>query len=237
MAESDGPAARIFESTLLFSSKEGDNVKECSVSVNCLDSVTVGEELVRDLDVFVQTMDGISDGGFLRGEVGELGDDWVELAWLKAKGYYSISAFVANRLEVALRLAWLSCHNGKKRGAKLKEKVGTANISANLFWRKKACLDWWQSLDDETRRRSFATAMGKSAKNLVFLGNFIACHGCEIIVHGPSMPNIVYDLLQMVARHYNGKKNEMNSCFSFWKILSFSCVVERLFHWLLEIYF
>lgn len=136
--------------------------------------MTVGEELVRDFDLFVETMDGISNGGFLRGEVEELGEDWVESRWLKAKGYYSISAFVANRLEVALRLAWLSCNNGKRRGVKLKEKVGIANVSANLFWRKKGCLDWWHSLDDETRQKAFAAVMGKSAKSLVFFGNFLA---------------------------------------------------------------
>ncbi|KAK4760217.1 hypothetical protein SAY87_023348 [Trapa incisa] len=179
VAESDGPEARLFESILLFSSKEGDNVKECSVSVGCLDSLTVGEELVGNFDLFVETMDGISNGGFLRGEVGELGDDWVELPWLKEKG-----------LEVALRLAWMSCNNGKKRGVRLKEKICTANVSANLFWRKKACLDWWQSLDGETRSRSFTMVMGKSAKKLVLLGNFLASIGFGI-VNDPSMPNIL----------------------------------------------
>ncbi|PKI51817.1 hypothetical protein CRG98_027790 [Punica granatum] len=166
VAESDAPSRLIFESARLFSSNEGDNVKECSVSLNCLDSVTVGEELVRDFDLFVETMDGVSKGEFLRGEVAELGEDWVELGWLKAKGYYSISAFVANRLEVALRLAWLSCNSGKKRGVKLKEKVGMASASANVFWRKKGCLNWWRNLDDETRRKVSAAVMGKSAKNL-----------------------------------------------------------------------
>ncbi|OWM80173.1 hypothetical protein CDL15_Pgr019337 [Punica granatum] len=167
VAESDAPSRLIFESARLFSSNEGDNVKECSVSLNCLDSVTVGEELVRDFDLFVETMDGVSKGEFLRGEVAELGEDWVELGWLKAKGYYSISAFVANRLEVALRLAWLSCNSGKKRGVKLKEKVGMASASANVFWRKKGCLNWWRNLDDETRRKVSAAVMGKSAKNLI----------------------------------------------------------------------
>jgi hypothetical protein len=64
----------------------------------------------------VGAMDEISNGGFLRGDQSKLGSDWVELEWLKEKGYYSIEAFVANRLEVALRLAWLNCNGVRKEG-------------------------------------------------------------------------------------------------------------------------
>ncbi|PQM37288.1 uncharacterized protein Pyn_36362 [Prunus yedoensis var. nudiflora] len=62
-----------------------------------------------------------------------------------------MEAFVANRLEVALRLAWLSCSNGKKRGVKLKEKMSAAGLAANVYWRKKGCVDSWGNLDLATR--------------------------------------------------------------------------------------
>ncbi|RVW97196.1 hypothetical protein CK203_029956 [Vitis vinifera] len=104
---------------------------------------------------------------FQRGEESGLGSDWVELEWLKAKGYYSIESFVANRLEVALRLAWFNCgNNGKKRGVKLKEKVNVAGIAANVFWRKKGCIDWWQNLDCAMRRKMIIVVLGKAAKSL-----------------------------------------------------------------------
>jgi hypothetical protein len=97
VAESNESERRVFESTRLFSSREGEKIEECSCSVNCLDSVTMSEEFVDNVDRFVETMDRVSNGGFLRGEESELGGDWVELDWLKAKGYYSIEAFFSDQ--------------------------------------------------------------------------------------------------------------------------------------------
>ena len=123
---------------------------------------------MEDLEKFVETMDEVSNGGFLRGEESELGSDWVELEWLKAKGYYTMEAFVVNRLEVALRLAWLNCNNGRKRGVKLKEKASVAaGVAANVYWRKRGCVDWWRNLDATARRKILTVVLGKSAKSLV----------------------------------------------------------------------
>ncbi|GAV62042.1 NTP_transf_2 domain-containing protein/PAP_assoc domain-containing protein [Cephalotus follicularis] len=165
-AESNESERLIFDSTRLFWSREGERIEECSCSIRCLDSATFSGEFVENVDRFVETMDRVSNGGFLRGEESELGSDWVELEWLKAKGYYSVEAFVANRLEVALRLAWLNCNNGKKRGVKLKEKVSASGVMANVFWRKKGCADWWVNMDAETKRKVLVTAVGKAAKSL-----------------------------------------------------------------------
>ncbi|KAM1140447.1 hypothetical protein ACFX19_041219 [Malus domestica] len=167
VAESNELERRVFESTRLFSSREGEKVEECSCSVRDIDTVTVSEDLVENLDGFVEAMDEISNGGFLRGEESDLGSDWVELKWLKDKGYYSMEAFVANRLEVALRLAWLNCSNGKKRGVKLKEKMTAVCLAANVYWRKKGCVDWWENLDAATRRNVLTSVLGKAAKPLI----------------------------------------------------------------------
>ncbi|XP_038682245.1 uncharacterized protein LOC119982767 isoform X2 [Tripterygium wilfordii] len=166
VAESNESERLIFESTWLFGSREGEKIEECSCSINCLDSVTVSEDFIENVDHFVAAMDKVSNGRFLRGQESELGSDWVELEWLKDKGYYSLEDFVASRLEVALRLAWLSCSGGKKRGVKLKEKVIAAGVAANVFWRKKGCVDWWRKLDLETRRKLSTVALGKAAKFL-----------------------------------------------------------------------
>ncbi|KAE8038672.1 hypothetical protein FH972_011153 [Carpinus fangiana] len=157
----------IFDSTWLFSSVEGEDVTACSCSIESVDAVTVNEELVEDLERFVGATDGISNGRFLRGDESELGLDWVELEWLKAKRYYSLEAFVVNRLEVALRLAWLNCNGGRRRGVKLKKKASVAGVVANVYWRKKGCVDWWANLDATTRRKVLTVALGKSAKALI----------------------------------------------------------------------
>ncbi|XWS45887.1 hypothetical protein CRYUN_Cryun14cG0017600 [Craigia yunnanensis] len=166
VAESNESERRVFESVRLFGSREGEKIDECSCSVSSLDSMTVTEELVENVDRFVETMDKVSNGAFLRGEESELGSDWIELEWLKSKGYYSIEAFVLNRLEVALRLAWLNCNSGKRRGVKLKEKVNATGVAANVYWRKKGCVDWWVNLGDATRRKILTAILGKAAKSL-----------------------------------------------------------------------
>ncbi|XP_030966510.1 uncharacterized protein LOC115987155 isoform X5 [Quercus lobata] len=167
VAESNRSERLVSESVRLFSSTEGESVGQCSCSVRSLDTATVSEEFVEDLERFVETMDEVSNGGFLRGEESKLGSDWVELEWLKAKGYYTMEAFVVNRLEVALRLAWLNCNNGRKRGVKLKEKASTAaGVAANVYWRKRGCVDWWRNLDATARRKILTVVLGKSAKSL-----------------------------------------------------------------------
>ncbi|XP_022757001.1 uncharacterized protein LOC111304585 isoform X4 [Durio zibethinus] len=167
VSEANESEQRVFESVRLFGSREGEKINDCSCSVSSLDSITVTEGLVENVDRFVETMDKVSNGAFLRGEENELGSDWVELEWLKSKGYYSVEGFVVNRLEVALRLAWLNCNNGKRRGVKLKEKVKAAGVAANVYWRKKGCVDWWVNLGDATRSKVLTTILGKAAKSLI----------------------------------------------------------------------
>ncbi|XP_027335017.1 uncharacterized protein LOC113849355 [Abrus precatorius] len=166
-AESDASGRLLFNSARLFESREGEEVAACSCSPRGLDAVVLAEGLVEDVDRFVDTMDRISNGGFLRGDESDLGEDWVELHWLKSKGYYSVEAFLANRIEVSMRLAWLNSSGGRKRGVKLKEKLNAAGVAANVFWRKKGCVDWWGNLDAVTRRKVFSTTIMKAAKPLI----------------------------------------------------------------------
>ncbi|XP_022144393.1 uncharacterized protein LOC111014060 isoform X2 [Momordica charantia] len=167
VSESSESERTIFESTRLFGSREGDKLEECACSLNNMDSITVSEEFVANVDKFVETMDVVSNGGFLRGEGGDLASDWAELNWLKAKGYYSVEAFLANKLEVTLRLSWMNLNHGKKRSVKYKEKASAIGMATNVFWRKKGCVDWWDKLDDSTREKILTAIMGKSAKNLI----------------------------------------------------------------------
>ncbi|KAJ0803286.1 hypothetical protein HanPI659440_Chr03g0138141 [Helianthus annuus] len=168
------PEKRIRESLQLFDSKEGENFGHFgnlgTGCCGCLDSVTVSCEFVENVEAFVEMMDGVSNGEFLRGEEGVLmgSVDWVELNWLKVKGYYSVEAFVANRLELALRLAWLQVNVGKKRGVKLKEKsvCAAAGVAANVYWRKIGCVEWWMKLDDRLKKKFLRIVLGKAARLL-----------------------------------------------------------------------
>ncbi|KGN56351.1 uncharacterized protein LOC101221970 isoform X3 [Cucumis sativus] len=166
VSQSNESQRMIFESTRLFGSREGDKLEECSCSLKNIDSITVSEEFVSNVDKFVEAMDGVSNGAFLRGEGGDLASNWAELNWLKAKGYYSMEAFVANKLEVALRLSWMNLNNGKKRSVKFKEKATATGMATNVFWRKKGCVDWWDKLDYSSRKNILTAILGKSAKNL-----------------------------------------------------------------------
>ncbi|XP_051129424.1 uncharacterized protein LOC127250278 isoform X2 [Andrographis paniculata] len=161
-SESDPAERAIRESMQLFSSMEGERERARGV-----DSVCVGEGLVEDVDKFVEVMDRITNEEFLRGgEEAAMAAEWAELGWLKAKGYYSLEEFMVNRLEIALRLAWLSGNSGKKRGVKLKERVSAAGVAANLFWRKKGCVDWWEKLDGSVKKKVYCTYLAKAARTL-----------------------------------------------------------------------
>ncbi|XP_025887463.1 uncharacterized protein [Solanum lycopersicum] len=167
VAESNESERRVRQSVRIFNSKEGEGENGVSGLLDFVDALTVSEEFVGNVDTFVNAMDGVTNRKFLRGEESGLSSEWVELGWLKEKGYYSIEAFVANRLEVALRLAWLNHNNGKKRGVKLKDKVNSVGVGANAFWRKKGCVDWWGKLDEATRVKILRNGLGKAAKSLI----------------------------------------------------------------------
>ncbi|XP_073118855.1 uncharacterized protein [Henckelia pumila] len=157
----------IRDSVELFSSGEGAGSEKTSGFLP-IDAMTVSEELVADVSKFLQIVDEVAGGGFLSGgEEGEIAEEWVELGWLKGKGYYSLEEFVVNKMEVALRLGWMSCNSGKKRGLRLKERLNAAGIAANLFWRKKRCVDWWEKLDCSLKKKVLCAYFGKAAKSLV----------------------------------------------------------------------
>lgn len=168
----DNEAERILmQSIRFFSSTEGEFLSpECTR----LDSLTVAEDLVKDADRFLAVMDAISNCDFLRSAKSPPSAcKWEELPWLKAKGYYSLAAFVANKLELSLRLSWLHSH-GKKRSSRMNSMANShevhkngrdlAGIASNVFWRKKACVDWWSKVNETTRAEAFKLAVAKVAK-------------------------------------------------------------------------
>ncbi|EPS65873.1 hypothetical protein M569_08904, partial [Genlisea aurea] len=166
ISEFDSSKLKIRHSLQFFCSKEGELGRKGN-SFPYLDVMSVTDCLVKDANDFVEVMDKITNGEFLRAcDEADIAGDWVELKWLKAKGYYTMEEFVANRLEVALRLAFLNCNSGKKKGVKLKEKLSMAGVAANLFWRKKGCVDWWEKLDVTSKRNVYNVFLGKASSSL-----------------------------------------------------------------------
>ncbi|XP_057250564.1 uncharacterized protein LOC104905346 isoform X2 [Beta vulgaris subsp. vulgaris] len=167
LAASNESTHLLRSSLLLFSSYESVTTSDAA----SLDTVSFKEGFVDDFPRFVETMDRVSDSGFLNGSTrdwAELGNEWAELGWLKDKGYYGLEEFVANRVEVALRLAWVnSGGGGKKRGVKLKEKArNVVGLGVNVYWRKKGCVDWWERLDHRMKRSVFRMVLCRVAKSL-----------------------------------------------------------------------
>ncbi|KAG0515553.1 hypothetical protein BDA96_10G288500 [Sorghum bicolor] len=155
----------LFANILLFPSSPA--------SSRCPDAITVAEAFLADLDGFVAAMDEISGGRFLCCGEGEVDlavlacQDFPELPWLNDKGYYVIEEFLANRLEIALRMSWAAAGGGGVGGRKavrigkgVKEKAG---LAANAFWREKGYVDWWMRLEPRMRARIIGAFFGKGA--------------------------------------------------------------------------
>lgn len=155
---------------------------------------------------FAEVMDAISGGRFLTGEenIGTgKAEKWPELAWLKDKGYYSLESYIANRLEIALRISWREANRGgggrKGKGGKgVKDKavVVTSGMAANVFWRKKGCLDWWTKLDQKDRQKVLDVFVGKASTTVVSFILLLALlqimpTNCKEMVEVPLAVNIL----------------------------------------------
>uniref|UniRef100_A0A453SZ41 Uncharacterized protein n=1 Tax=Aegilops tauschii subsp. strangulata TaxID=200361 RepID=A0A453SZ41_AEGTS len=144
------------------------------------DAITLAEPLLADLDAFVAAMDEICGGAFLRAGDGEVdlaalaSEEFPELPWLKAKGYYVIEEFVANWVEIALRMSWAAAAAGGGAGGKKAVRVGRcvkekAGLASTAFWREKGYVDWWMRLEPRVRARITGAFFGKSAKAICLI--------------------------------------------------------------------
>ncbi|XP_015694239.1 uncharacterized protein LOC102706205 isoform X2 [Oryza brachyantha] len=124
-------------------------------------------------------MDEISGGKFLCCGDGEVdltalaAEEFPELPWLQAKGYYVVEEFVGNWVEIALRMSWAAAAAGGggggagrkavRVGKGVKEKAG---LAANAFWRGKGYVDWWMRLEPRVRARIMGAFFGKGTTAL-----------------------------------------------------------------------
>lgn len=104
---------------------------------------------------------------------------------LQVQGYYSVAAFIANKLEISI---W-SCYNfsiGTKRSSKNSwssktneslrsnripgrciDVLESAALAQSLQCRKRGCVDWWDRVGSDVREKSVRSALVAATKTEV----------------------------------------------------------------------
>eukprot|EP00250_Pteridium_aquilinum_P001393 c11592_g1_i1 orf=3-1946(-) len=151
------------------------SVEAADASLNWLDTVCISEDLLSNPDQFFTTMDAITYGEFLSSvPAGHQDSSWEELPWLKSMGYYSMSAFVANKVELAMWSGWLydeGIHRPPKSLSKELRKTGLIvkghknDVSVmTVCKRYKDFKDWWLTLGEAARSNMLKLAVARAAK-------------------------------------------------------------------------
>ncbi|MCO5609800.1 hypothetical protein L7F22_064032 [Adiantum nelumboides] len=151
------------------------SIEGADINTHWLDIACVSEDLLRDPDQFFATMDTITFGGFLSSlGSSQHNSSWQELPWLKSMGYYTLAAFVANKLELAMWSAWLideGINRPPKTLSKELRKTGwnvkaySLNTSTMTMCKRcKAFKDWWINLEEIARFNMLRLAIPKAVK-------------------------------------------------------------------------
>lgn len=151
------------------------SVETGDVSLSSLDTFSISEDLLSTPDQFFATMNIITCGEFLS-SIGVISQDtsMEELPWLKSMGYYTLAAFVANKVELAMQLAWLQdegSHRPPKNLCKEIRKTGVLSKARKqdvaamaVLKRYKAFKDWWITLREDSRVKLLSLAVARAAK-------------------------------------------------------------------------
>ncbi|XP_024525198.1 uncharacterized protein LOC112344551 isoform X1 [Selaginella moellendorffii] len=152
----------------LYSSRVGEACKDLAETrrLSSLDSVTVSYELLENVERLVGVMDEISYGEFLATQCLSGGSPWEETPWLKRVGYYSLSAFVANKLEISLWSAWITALGTKQPSKSLSRSLArcafeTTTTSSKVCTRRQGFEQWWSTLHANDRRKACDFALAK----------------------------------------------------------------------------
>lgn len=164
-------AGELLSQNLEFFTSEDTTAAE---GLNYLDTVSVSVDLLKNLDQFLAIMDTITHGEFLTTVAGRSSSPWEELPWLKAMGYYSLPAFVANKLELAVWSAWFQAEGSRRPSRNLAREfrktgrsvqTGPNDVSASLVCRRnKGFTDWWAKLPKDVQSRALRYAVARAAK-------------------------------------------------------------------------
>ncbi|CAK9867158.1 unnamed protein product [Sphagnum jensenii] len=168
----------------IFSSEDGEKRPITASGVTAFDSMTITDKLVENLERFLALMDEVSYGLFLVHPLESVASPWEETPWLQVQGYYSMAAFIANKLEIAIWSSWICSGVGKRpsrggvRGSKVSEPVknnssmvrvanvsGTATIAQSIYRRRQGCLDWWNEVGSNVKEKTVKVALAAATKS------------------------------------------------------------------------
>ena len=116
-------------------------------------------------------MDSITHGQFLLSFGACHDSPWAELPWLKNMGYYSLPAFIANKVELVLWSAWLRDHRAPRNVSKDLRKIGHVvknglndAFASTVCRRNQGFRDWWMQQSEEMKLRTSRFAVTRAAK-------------------------------------------------------------------------
>lgn len=166
----------------IFSSQDGHKSLISCGSEPVFDALSLSSELAENLDVFLEVMGEISYGEFLEHPLGLTASPWEETPWLQVQGYYSVAAFIANKLEICIWSSY-SLSMGSKRSFKnqwiiktsesLRSKwtsgrsvdvLESAAAAQSLHERKRGCIDWWNRVDCDLKEKTVRSALIAATK-------------------------------------------------------------------------
>ncbi|KAG0573197.1 hypothetical protein KC19_VG157000 [Ceratodon purpureus] len=176
---------RLIKSVRIFSSQDGvKGVAGCGPQP-VFDSLTVTSELAENLNVFLEVVEELSSGGFLEHPLRLVASPWAETRWLQVQGYYSIAAFIANKLEISIwssynfslgskRFVKNSCSSKTSELLRSNRIPGrcidileSAAIGQSLHGRKRGCVDWWDTVVSDVKEKTIRFALVAATKSEV----------------------------------------------------------------------
>lgn len=151
------------------------SVETADGCLNSLDTFSISEDLLSTPDQFFASMNTITCGEFLSSIKAVPQDSsWEELPWLKSMGYYTMAAFVANKVELAMQSAWLrdeGTHRPPKNLSKELRKTGLLakahkkDVAAmTVLKRYQGFKDWWITFKEDARSKMLRLAVARVAK-------------------------------------------------------------------------
>ncbi|KAG0596843.1 hypothetical protein M758_UG288300 [Ceratodon purpureus] len=183
---------RLVKGVQIFSSQDGEKCVPGCGPQPVFDLMTVTNELAENLDVFLEVMEEISSGGFLEHPLGLAASPWEETRWLQVQGYYSVAAFIANKLEISIwssynfslgskrssKYSWSSKTSESLRSNKIPGRcidvLDMAAIAQSLHGRKRGCVDWWDTVGSDAKEKTVCSALVAATKAEVINASLLA---------------------------------------------------------------
>lgn len=175
------PSQKVAEEILLSNLKVGEYVWTENKEKGKKKALVLDEDFLEKFELFVAVAEELSWGGFLESEPPYSQDSWLETDWIKSLGYYSVAAFVLNKIELSIWNAWrkefgnVSLSKGRFHGKRLTGPKGIKQVSASsqelsvLIEKRKKVGEWIQTNSGVLQKKFLKLSAFQIAKGLVRL--------------------------------------------------------------------